>query len=210
MNAGLNYLTNCQERPGLSESMELSSKEDVIEKLLGDSSVPREVLAQAGDPNLEEAILSELEAIFKERPLEDVGGTRVILSGRHISLGEVGWKLTTSSAALAISTLDPTGLTKLVALKEALGLLKELRPLLKKLDQGKLLVCSAVAAVSAEKKKRSITERGASRQDIEDYFRSRGESPPYAFGDILKSLESEKVLNLTYYQHLGPFYTIKF
>jgi hypothetical protein len=152
--------------------------------------VPAEVINGAGDTNVEDQILEQLEAIAAELPKEDQGGTRIIVGGRHFSLGEAGWKLLTSSAAFAISTLDPTHLTKLVALNEGLGLLKELRPLLQKLDPGKMLVCSAIARVSAMKKrsKKFFQEPGASRADIENYFEQGGETVENldAFRSILR------------------------
>src|ERR1700735_4677131 len=105
--------------------MEPSAEPDIIKEFLSDAGVPAELLAQASDPVLEDGILSELETISKELPAGDIGGTRVIIGGRHINLGETGWKLLTSLTALAISTLDPTGLTRIVVLKEGLDLLKE-------------------------------------------------------------------------------------
>ena len=194
----------------MKQQKDFSSPTEVSNQFLCAAGVPEALLGQASDAALEESILLELEAFAKELPEGDSGGTRIIIAGRHFRLGEASWKLTTSLAALGISTLDPTGLTKVVALKEALDLLKELKPLLVKLDPGKLLVCSAVATVTAEKKRRSIAEPGASKEDIEAYFTARGEMAPVSLQDILKALESDKVLKATYYAQSGPFYTITF
>jgi hypothetical protein len=192
------------------DEMATSSDSETVSHLLRDAGLPAEMLNQAGDVSVEEALLTELEAVSKEMPQGDTGGTRIIVAGRHFSLGEAGWKLTTSLVALAISSLDPSGLTKVIALKEALDLLKELRPLLKKLDQGKLLICSAISSISADKKRKSIDEPGASEREIVDYFKRKEEDPPIKLGDILKSLEADEVLQATYMQQSGPFYKIVF
>jgi hypothetical protein len=95
-------------------------------------------------------------------------------------------------------------------LAKVLELLKGLQPLLKKLDPGSLLVCSAIAAVSAGKKQRPLAERNASRQDIIDYFTQRGESTPVKLDEILSKLKSDGVLTPSYYRDSGPYYEIKF
>jgi hypothetical protein len=183
---------------------------DIVGRLLREAGLPEEVAGQAGDPALEDRVLTELEQLTTELPREERGGTRVVIKGRFFSVGEAGWKLLTSVAALAISSLDPTGLTKVVALKEALDLLKALRPLLKKLDPASELVCAAIAAITADKKRQGLAERGASEEDIVKHFHGAGQMSPIKLGDILKRLEADGVLEATRYALVGPFYSIRF
>ena len=180
-----------------------------VDRLLADAGVPDDVTRAPGDEKLEAALAAELEAIARELPEQEAGGTRVVVAGRHVSIGKAAWKLITSVAALAISSLDPTGITKAVALKEALDLLKELRPLLRKLDPAKLLVCEAIAAVTAEHR-RQASDRGATPQEIERHFTRHGEMAPVRLAELLASLESDGVIAATNYPQSGPHYKIVF
>lgn len=186
-----------------------SDEKRIVAHLLEEAGLPAAVAGSPADSDLEDAFLSELEAITQELPPEEVGGTRIIIKGRFFSLGNAGWKLLTSVASLAISTLDPTGVTKAVALKEALDLFKELRPLARKLDPGKVLVCGAIAAVAAERKRQGV-RRGATEEDIRRHFSDRGQMPPPKLSDILSSLEGDEVIKATYDEGSGPFYSIRF
>jgi hypothetical protein len=186
------------------------AESQTVDDFLHDAGVKKEVLEQAGDAKLEEDFLVALEAVAHEMPQAgDVGGTRIVLGGRFINLGDAGWALATSLAALAISNLDPTGITKVVALKQALDFFKELRPLLKKLDPGKLLICSAISSITADKKRKRDTELGATKQEIKKYFTDQENNPPDAWEDIIKSLVSDDVLQESYSEHAGPFYRVR-
>ena len=182
---------------------------DAVDRLLAEAGVPDDVARSRGDPALETALLAELEAIAAELPEEEAGGTRVVVAGRHFSVGKAGWKLLTSVAALAISSLDPTGITRAVALKEALDLLKELRPLLHALDPAKALVCAAIADVTAEHR-RGGGDHGATEGEIARHFERRGEMPPVRLAELLASLESDGVIAATNYPRSGAHYKITF
>jgi hypothetical protein len=185
-----------------------SGAPDVAARLLEAAGVPASV-ARASDGAVEEqALLAELEAVGSAAPSEEEGGTRVVVAGRHFKLGAATWALVTSLAALAISTLDPTGLTRAVALKQALDLVKELRPLLHKLDPAKELVCAAIAGVTAEHR-RGGGDHGATKADIERWFHDRGEEAPVALDEVLASLEHDEVLKTTFFPRSGKHYTIR-
>lgn len=183
---------------------------EALARILRGAGLPDEAARAPGDPALEGDVLAELERLAAELPGADEGGTRIIVAGRHISLSDAGWRLLTSLAALGISSLDPTGLTRIIVLKEVLALLKELRPLLRRLDPAKQLVCAAIAEIAAAKLRQGLDERGASEAEIAAHFTARQETVPVRLGDVLKSLASDKVVDVVHQPHSGPFYAVRF
>jgi hypothetical protein len=188
-----------------------TEEREFIRRLIADSGISQDLISRSTDAELA-PVMTVIADTADHLPSEEQGGVRTIFAGRSVSVGEVGWKLLTSMTAFGISMLDPTHLTTVIALKEGLDLLKELRPLLKKLDVAEMIVCTAIMNVTTEKKHKTLMvgPPGANKVEIESYFAARGEMTPVGLDDILKELLQDKVIVAQHDPLAGSFYSIEF
>jgi hypothetical protein len=151
-----------------------------------------------------------IESISKDVKAGDSGGVRVLIGTRHANLGTITREFVESMIELGFSLIEPTGLSKIDAIRRLAMLLWKINDLVQKLDEVELLLCRGIAEISKRKQGKIFVEPGASSKELEKYFKSRGEMVPLRIDDKLEGLVDKHVLLRDRYDHGGPYYRIVF
>jgi hypothetical protein len=156
---------------------------------------------------------SALEVIHQESPQEgDSGGTKILVKGKHLQLGEMTEGLVEGLAELAFSSVDPTPITKVDAFRRLALFLWRIRKFIQGLDYDERDICRTILAITKRKKNKGkmLEEPGANEKEILADFEARHETPPEKLADHLNDLASRKVLERKQYEFSGPFYKVIF
>lgn len=151
-----------------------------------------------------------VEAIAQSAKGGDSGGVRVLIRGHHANLGKITREFVESMVELGFSLIEPTGISRIDAIRRLAMLLWKIDELVRKLDESELILCRAIAEISKDKQRKIFIEPGASQKELEAYFKSQNQIVPQHMDEKLEDMAVNHVLIRDRYDHAGPFYRIVF
>jgi len=164
----------------------------------------------ADDVKAHQQAEAAVEAIAKNVKTGDSGGVRVLIGTRHANLKKITREFVESMVELGFSAVDPSGISRIDAIRRLAMLLWKINDLVQKLDDAELILCRAIAEISKSKQGKVFIEPGTSKQELEKYFKSHGQMVPLRIEDKLEDMVDKHVLLRDRYDHAGPFYRIVF